>query len=77
MSLRPWITQANLNSDGDLEVQGTYADGTTAWLTVPGELAGALDLVSLLEVSKRRPPPSLARAGSQPPGGQGAQQTGQ
>ena len=60
---RPWITDSVLTELGDLEIEATYPDGMVKWITVPGELAGSVDLIALAEAARSRPPVPL------PPGG--------
>lgn len=73
---RPWITDSVVADDGSHEVQVTYPNGQVAWITVPPEAAGAVDLIRLAEIAERRPPPTLAAGGGEVPGDQGAENTG-
>ena len=66
--MRPWVTDYAATPDGDHEVQVTYPDGKVAWITIPVEVAGAVDPIDLAEAAERRPPPALARGRSQPTG---------
>lgn len=64
--MRPWVTDYVINPAGDHEVQVTYPDGKTAWVTVPYEAVGQVDPVDLAEASERHPPATLARPGGRP-----------
>lgn len=74
--MKPWITDYVINGDGDHEVQVTYPNGQVAWITVPAEAAGALDIIRAAEISERRPPPTLPARGGQVPGDDRAEPSG-
>ncbi len=65
---RPWITNAIRTEFGDWEYEITYPDGKVSWITVPEEVAGAVDLIAMAEVSERQPPPALRLGRRQPTG---------